>query len=101
MFLERKLNFKLTKLIETTCFDDHYHAFKVKMHPERVVKVLHINDLFYFKAFDLQMKYVMTHTSSYVAPYCHRFNVFACAGHVHGCKCFLEKKILINDMTVI
>lgn len=66
------------------------------MHPDRIVKVLHINDLFYFKAFDFQMRYGTTDTSSYVSPYCHRFNVFVCAWHVHGYKCFLKKKILIK-----
>ncbi len=59
------------KLMEAMCFDHHYHAFKVKLHPDRVVKVLHMNDLFYFKPFDVQMKYGTTDTSLCVVPYCH------------------------------
>lgn len=41
------------KLMETVCFDHHYHAFKVRLHPDRVQKVLHINDLLYFKPYDV------------------------------------------------
>lgn len=59
------------KLMETMCFDDHNHAFKVKLHPDKVLKVLHINDLFYFKPFDVQMKYGTTDTTLYIVPYCH------------------------------
>ncbi|XP_023199004.1 uncharacterized protein LOC111610276 isoform X1 [Xiphophorus maculatus] len=59
------------KLMETMCFDDHYHAFKVKLRPDNVGKVLHINDLLYFKPFDVQMKYGTTDTALYVVPYCH------------------------------
>lgn len=59
------------KLIETMCFDNHYHAFKVKLHPDKVLKVLHIIDLFYFKPFSVQMKYGTTDTALYVGPYCH------------------------------
>lgn len=59
------------KLLETICFDHHYHAFKVRLHPDRVLKVLHINKLFYFKPFNIQMKYGTTDSSLYVVPYCH------------------------------
>lgn len=59
------------KLMETMCSDDHYHAFKIKLHPDNVRKVLHINDLLYFKPFDVQMKYGTTDTALYVVPYCH------------------------------
>lgn len=57
------------KLMETMCFDNH--AFKVKLHPDKVLKVLHINDLFYFKTFDVQMKYGTPDTALYVVSYCH------------------------------
>ena len=59
------------KLMETICFDNHYHAFKVKLHPDKVPKVLHINNLFYFKPFDVQMKYGTTDSALYIVPYCH------------------------------
>lgn len=59
------------KLMETLCFDNHYHAFKVRLHPDNVLKVLHISELFYFKPFDLQMKYGTTDNALYVVPYCH------------------------------
>ena len=59
------------KLLETVCFDDHYHAFKVRLHPDRVLKVFNINDLFYFKPFDAQMTYGMRDSILYVIPYCH------------------------------
>ncbi|KAK0155278.1 hypothetical protein N1851_002375 [Merluccius polli] len=51
------------KLMETMCFDYHYHAFRVRLHPDRVLKVLHINELCYFKPFDVQMKYRATDSS--------------------------------------
>lgn len=59
------------KVMETICFDDHYHAFKVKLHPDTVLKVLHINYLFYSKPFDVQMKCGSTDTTCYIVPYCH------------------------------
>ena len=59
------------KLIETVCFENHYHAFNVKLHPDNVLKVLHINDLFYFKPYDVQMKYGTADSTLYVVPYCH------------------------------
>ncbi|XP_035994789.1 uncharacterized protein LOC118563679 [Fundulus heteroclitus] len=59
------------KLMETVCFDAHYHAFKVRVHPDRVLKVLNIDELVYFKPFDLQLKYGTTDSSLYVVPYCH------------------------------
>ncbi|XP_045074169.1 uncharacterized protein LOC123487075 isoform X2 [Coregonus clupeaformis] len=59
------------KLMETVCFDYHYYAFKVRMHPDRVQKVINITELCYFKPFDVQMKYGTTDSSLYVVPYCH------------------------------
>ena len=59
------------KLMETVCFENHYHAFNVKLHPDKVLKVLHINDLFYFKPYDVQMKYGTADSTLYVVPYCH------------------------------
>lgn len=53
---KRWLCFALWKDCWKPCvFDNHYHAFKVKLHPDKVIKVL--DDLFYFKPFDVQMKY--------------------------------------------
>lgn len=59
------------ELMETTSFDSHYHAFKVRLHPDNIVKVLDINELFYFKPYDLQMKYGTADASFYIVPYCH------------------------------
>lgn len=33
------------RLMETICFDDHYHAFGVRLHPDRILKVVSINEL--------------------------------------------------------
>lgn len=44
------------KLLEIVCFDRYYHAFKVRLHPDKIIKVLHINCLFYFKPFDVQIE---------------------------------------------
>lgn len=58
-------------LMETVCFDEHYHAFRVSLHPEGLVKVLNANELFYFKPFDVQVKYGTMDSSPYIVPYCH------------------------------
>lgn len=58
-------------LMETLCFDDHYHAFTVRSHPDRVLKVVNVNELFYFKPFDLQIKYGTTDSALHIVPYCH------------------------------
>lgn len=58
-------------LMETVCFDDHYHVFTVRLHPDRVFKVVNINELCSFKPFDLQMKYGTTDSALHVVPYCH------------------------------
>ena len=59
------------KLMETVCFEHHYHAFKIRLHPENVRKVLHIDELCYFKPFDVQMCYGNIDCSKYIIPYCH------------------------------
>ncbi|KAI7808364.1 hypothetical protein IRJ41_002977 [Triplophysa rosa] len=61
----------LGTLMETVFFDDHYHAFTVRLHPERVLKVVNVNELCYFKPFDLQMKYGKTDSALHIVPYCH------------------------------
>lgn len=53
--------------METMCFDNHNHAFKVKLQP----KVLHIIDLIYLKPFNVQIKYGTTDIALYVVPHCH------------------------------
>nr|XP_055051346.1 uncharacterized protein LOC129437202 isoform X1 [Misgurnus anguillicaudatus] len=58
-------------LLETVCFDDHYHSFKVRLHPDRVLKVVNVEELCYFKPFDIQMKYGTTDSALHVVPYCH------------------------------
>ncbi|XP_026792111.1 uncharacterized protein LOC113540088 [Pangasianodon hypophthalmus] len=56
-------------LMETICFDDHYHAFTVRLYPDRVLKVVNVNELCYFKPFDLQ-KYGTTDFALRIVPYC-------------------------------
>ncbi len=34
-------------LMETLCFDDHYHAFTVRLHPNQVLKVVNVNELLF------------------------------------------------------
>lgn len=34
-------------LMETLCFDDHYHAFTVRLHPDRVLKSVNVNELLF------------------------------------------------------
>lgn len=58
-------------LMETLCFDDHFSAFMVRLHPSRLLKVLNISEIFYFKPYDVQMKYGTTDSSLYIVPYCH------------------------------
>ncbi|KAK0149552.1 hypothetical protein N1851_009708 [Merluccius polli] len=47
--------------VETVCFDEHYHAFKIVLKPFQAVKVVHvlvIQELVYFKPVDVQMGFV-------------------------------------------
>lgn len=39
-------------LMETICFDDHYPAFTVSLHPDRVFKGVNVNELCHFKPSD-------------------------------------------------
>ncbi|XP_023817614.1 uncharacterized protein LOC111948487 isoform X1 [Oryzias latipes] len=61
--------------VETVCFDEHYHAFKILLKPFQIVTVLNIQDLFYYKPMDVQMTYGPSDTSMYVVPYCHLMQV--------------------------
>lgn len=58
-------------LMETVCFDEHYYAFTVRLHPEKVLTVVNVNELCYFKPFDLQRKYGTTDSVLHIVPYCH------------------------------
>lgn len=33
--------------METVCFDDRYYAFTVRLHPDRVFKVVNVNELLF------------------------------------------------------
>lgn len=60
--------------VKTICFDEHYHAFKISLRPS-TVKVLNIQDLFYYKPMDVQMTYGPSDTSMYAVPFCHLIQV--------------------------
>ncbi|KAK2845982.1 hypothetical protein Q7C36_010836 [Tachysurus vachellii] len=65
-------------LMETLCFDDHYHAFTVRLHPDLLLKVVNVNELCYFKPFDVQMKYGTTDSAMHILLSCatnHRASV--------------------------
>lgn len=59
------------KLMETVYFDHHYYAFKVRPHPCQVLKVFTMNELCFYKPFDVQRKYGTSDSSMYIVPYCH------------------------------
>lgn len=58
------------KLMETVYFDEHFFAFKIRVHPEKMFKVFTVNELCYYRPFDVQMKYGTFDPSKYVVPYC-------------------------------
>jgi hypothetical protein len=57
--------------VETICFDEHFHAFKVLYKPSQAPKVFNVQELLYFKPMDVQMAYGSTDVSLFVVPYCH------------------------------
>lgn len=58
------------KLMETVYFDEHFYAFKVRPHPDKVSKVFTVCELCYYKPFDVQRKYGTFDPSQYIVPYC-------------------------------
>ena len=58
-------------VVETICFDEHYHAFKIVFKPFQALKVLDVQELLYFKPVDVQMAYGTTDSSLFIVPYCH------------------------------
>lgn len=61
--------------VETICFEEHYHAFKVLLKPFQALWVFDVKELFYFKPVDVQMAYGPTESSLFIVPYCHLMKV--------------------------
>ena len=57
--------------VETICFDEHYHAFKVVLKPGGALNMFDVKELFYFKPVDVLMTYGTTDCFIYIVPYCH------------------------------
>lgn len=57
--------------VETICFDEHCHAFKVALKPSGMLKVFDVKELLYFKPVDVLMAYGTTDSSLYIVPYCY------------------------------
>lgn len=57
--------------VETICFDEHYHAFKILFKPFKALKVFDVKELLYFKPVDVQMAYGSTDSFLFIVPYCH------------------------------
>ena len=57
--------------VETVCFDEHYHAFKIVLKPFQAVKVVDVEELVYFKPLDVKMVYGSTDSSLYIVPCCY------------------------------
>ena len=57
--------------VETMCFDEHYHAFKILLKPFQALRVFDVEDLLYFKPVVVQMAYGPTDSSLFIVPYCH------------------------------
>lgn len=62
--------FLVGSALETLCFDDHMHAFKVVLKRSPPYKVFHVNDIVYHKPFDLLMSYGARDSFDYIVPYC-------------------------------
>lgn len=57
--------------METICFDEHYHAFKVMYKPSQALTVFSVQELLYFKPMDVQMSYKSTDFSMFIVPCFH------------------------------
>ncbi|XP_038870264.1 uncharacterized protein LOC120064026 [Salvelinus namaycush] len=58
--------FLVGSALETLCFDDHLHAFKVVLKQSPPCKVFHVNDIMYHKPFDLLMSYGARDSFDYI-----------------------------------
>lgn len=57
--------------IETICFDEQYHAFKILFKPLQALKLLNIQELLYYKPMDVQIAYGPTDSFLFIVPHCH------------------------------
>lgn len=65
-------------VVETVCFEEHYHAFKILFKSFQALPVFDMEELLYFKPVDVQMAYGPTESSLFIVPYCHLMKVESC-----------------------
>jgi len=56
--------------LKTVCFDEHLYAYRIDPRPSDSLKVFNVNELIYYKPFDLQMSYGSDNFFWVVVPYC-------------------------------
>ncbi|XP_051741574.1 uncharacterized protein LOC127508052 isoform X1 [Ctenopharyngodon idella] len=56
--------------LKTVYFDEHLYAYRIDPRPSDSLKVFNVNELVYYKPFDLQMSYGSANFFWYVVPYC-------------------------------
>lgn len=59
----------VTYIMDTLCLVEHVNAYKVVRAAKRP-NVFVIKELFYHKAFDIQMSYCSNDSSFFIVPYC-------------------------------
>ena len=61
----------IAEYMQTICLDDHFFAYEVAaLAKPHMLHVLDVNDLTYYKPFDLLMSYDKNDCRCYVVPYC-------------------------------
>jgi len=75
IFVKEETIYLVGYALETICFDDHLHAFKVLRKRNPPGKVLYLTDIVYYKPFDLLMSYGARDSFYYTVPYCNLIDV--------------------------
>lgn len=59
----------VTFVIDTVCFDEHFHAYRVVKTGKGPI-IFFLKDLEYYRPFDMQVSYGIDTTNVYIVPYC-------------------------------
>ncbi|KAL2078827.1 hypothetical protein ACEWY4_006697 [Coilia grayii] len=65
--------FLIVTMLQTICFDEHLHAFKIGIPRRELHTVINTGDLTYYRPFDLQMAHTTEDNQWFIVPYCHLF----------------------------
>ncbi len=65
----------VTSQLKIVCFDEHLFAYRIDHRPSTSLKVFTVNELPYYKPFDVQLSYGSDNLFCFIVPYCYLIQI--------------------------